>query len=157
MSNCSNCSTCGGGTCEPEITKTVKLNMVFDDGTDTGKREDMNQTILNALESMRTFLDDNRIRIQFNSVKLINEEQAKLLGFGTLPTILINGADIQPEYKENPCVCCAEKEITGWMYKGIEFEIPPKELVIDALIETIYGKPEAVLKTDCQCSGGCNS
>lgn len=153
MNKCSGCSACSGGSCEPEITKTLKLNMVFDEGTDQEKCTALDGSILEALESMRSFFDENRIRIQYNSVKLINEEQADLLGFKDLPTILINGRDIQPDYKATACKCHGDEEIKGWIYKGMEHEIPPKELVVDALIEALYGKPEEA--PSCGCDGTC--
>ncbi len=155
-SGCSSCSTCGSGTCEPEITKALKLNMVFDDETDSEKCDATDAAINEALEGMRDFLNDNRIKVQYNSVKLINREQAELLGFKDLPTILINGTDIQPNYKENTCKCHPDQLIKGWIYMGMEMDTPPKELVTDALIESIYGKPDKKQETECQCDGECN-
>ncbi|HKL11084.1 MAG TPA: DUF2703 domain-containing protein [Clostridia bacterium] len=152
-SGCSSCSTCGGGTCEPEITKMLKLNMVFDDETDSEKCDAMDGAVNEALESMRDFLNENRIKIQYSSVKLINREQAELLGFENLPTILINGTDIQPGYKENTCKCHPDQVIKGWIYMGMEMDTPPKELITDALIEAIYGKPEKKELEVCDCSG----
>jgi len=155
-SGCSSCSTCGGGSCEPEITKALKLNMVFDDQTDSGKCDATDEAISEALEGMKDFLNDNRIKIQYNSVKLINREQADLLGFKDLPTILINGRDIQADYKENTCKCHPDKVIKGWIYMGMEMDTPPKELVTDALIEAIYGKPEGKKEVECMCDGECS-
>ena len=62
----------------------------------------------------------------------------------TSPTIRVNGKDIDVEYKESLCECCGDLcgddcDCRVWTYQGEEYTIPPKALIVNAILAEVYG------------------
>ena len=69
---------------------------------------------------------------------------AKRHKFLSSPTIRVNGQDICVSFKENNCGCCSEISGTEvdcrvFEYNGETFEVPPKEMLGDAILKTVFG------------------
>jgi len=78
-------------------------------------------------------------KIKMETVKLA--ERFKLL---SSPTIRVNGQDICGAAKENNCGCCGEISGTDvdcrvFEYNGKSYEVPPKEMLAEAILKTIFG------------------
>lgn len=90
-------------------------------------------------------LEVTGIEVVVNKVNVLSEEQAKEYQFVSSPTIRINGCDIQIEVKESPCESCGDLcgdnvDCRVWKYQGEEYTIPPKSMIIEAILKEIYGK-----------------
>lgn len=78
-------------------------------------------------------------------------EQALALGFVSSPTIRINSRDIQLEVKESLCpscgdLCGGDVDCRVWVYQGKEYAVPPKGLIIEAILREVYREPGEVAK-----------
>ena len=89
------------------------------------------------------------MKIEIESVEL-----AKQYRFLSSPTIRVNGQDICGSVKENSCGCCSE--ISGsdvdcrvFEYNGESYEVPPKEMLAEAILKTVFGQEES----GCSCGG----
>ncbi|WP_330686115.1 DUF2703 domain-containing protein [Caproiciproducens galactitolivorans] len=76
---------------------------------------------------------------------------AERFRFLSSPTIRVNGQDICGFVKENRCGCCSE--INGadvdcrvFEYNGESYEVPPNEMLAEAILKTIFGTT-----SDCYC------
>lgn len=91
--------------------------------------------------------------VNVEKIHVQTEEQARELGFVSSPTIRINGQDIQLEVKENLCESCGDLcgedvDCRIWTYQGKEYTVPPKGMIIDAILREVYaGTKENVTKT----------
>jgi glutaredoxin len=82
-----------------------------------------------------------------NKIEVTTKELAKKYEFLSSPTIRINGNDICFDVKENACGCCSD--ISGeavdcrvFLYDGIEYDHPPKAMIINSILKEIYGEKE---------------
>ena len=75
-------------------------------------------------------------------------EQAVSLGFLSSPTLRINGRDLQLDFKENYCATCSQVSGTQtdcrvWLYQGEEYSAPPKAMIIEAVLQEVYGSTQS--------------
>ena len=109
-------------------------------GTDT--------TLEEAVVDVHGLLTGVGYRVELRKTLVETERQAQELRFTTSPTIRINGADIQLNYKENDCGCCGEiagvdTDCRVWLWNGQEYTTPPKAMLIDAIMHRVYGGSSA--------------
>ncbi|HCJ58448.1 MAG TPA: ferredoxin, partial [Clostridiaceae bacterium] len=76
-----------------------------------------------------------------------SEELAIKHKFISSPTIRVDGRDIQMEVRESRCESCGELcgddiECRVWVYKGEEYAVPPKELIMEGLLNGIFGRED---------------
>lgn len=86
--------------------------------------------------------------VEYNKTEIKTAELAEKYRFLSSPTIRVNGQDICGPVKENSCGCCSE--ISGndvdcrvFEYNGETYEVPPKEMLAEAILKSIFGKPES--------------
>jgi len=92
--------------------------------------------------------------IEYNKTEIESAELAKKHRFLSSPTIRVNGQDICGAVNENNCGCCSE--ISGshvncrvFEYSGETYEVPPKEMLAEAILKTVFGQAES----NCSCDG----
>lgn len=145
----SSCCSCGPGGCDVSAdTNAEKKSMVIDflyldlsvctrcQGTDTSLDE--------ALAEVSKVLEATGVEVLVNKINVDTEELAKKHRFISSPTIRVNGRDIQMEVKENLCESCGdlcgdEVDCRVWVYQGREFSVPPKAMIIEAILKEVYG------------------
>ncbi|NCB41404.1 MAG: DUF2703 domain-containing protein [Clostridia bacterium] len=118
--------------------------------------------------------------VEYNKIEMKTEELAKQYKFLSSPTIRVNGQDICQSVAENSCGCCSDISGTDvscrvFEYNGTSFEIPPKEMLAEGILSTVFGNagegcscggyelPENLRdffegkksKTECACGGCC--
>jgi O-phosphoseryl-tRNA(Cys) synthetase len=108
-------------------------------GTDEGLEE--------AIADVTKVLESVGVEIIVNKIHINSKEKAIQYRFVTSPTIRVNGRDIQMEFKESLCESCGdlcgdEVDCRVWVYKGKEYNIPPKAMIIDAILREVYGNTE---------------
>ena len=82
--------------------------------------------------------------IEYNKIEMKTAELAERFRFLSSPTIRVNGQDICGFVKENSCGCCSEISGTDvdcrvFEYNGESYEVPPKEMLAEAILNTIFG------------------
>lgn len=80
-----------------------------------------------------------------NKINITSKELAVKHKFLSSPTIRVNGRDIQPNIRESACESCADLCACGesvdcrvWMHDGIEYTVPPKEFIVNAILREVY-------------------
>ena len=99
-----------------------------------------------AISEVSHVLEATGIEVNVRKIHVQTEEQALELGFVSSPTIRINGRDIQLEVKESLCESCGDLcgddvDCRVWVYRGKEYSVPPKGLIIEAILREVYREP----------------
>jgi len=97
-----------------------------------------------AIKDVTNILESTGVEAVVNKVNVSNEEQAVSFKFVSSPTIRINGCDIQLEVKESSCQTCSDlsgekTDCRIWVYQGNEYNVPPKAMIIEAILKEVYG------------------
>ncbi len=92
--------------------------------------------------------------VEYNKIEMSTAEIAKKNKLLSSPTIRVNGMDICESVKENNCDCCGEISGTDvacrvFEYNGEAYEVAPKEMLAEAVLQAVFGKSEA----GCSCGG----
>ncbi len=110
-------------------------------GTETSLEE--------AILEVTQILEATGVEVAVGKVHVRSEEQAADMGFAVSPTIRINGQDIQMDWRESPCDSCGKLcDCAGgvscreWEYQGQWYTVPPKGLIIDAILRAVYGRED---------------
>ena len=149
ISSESSCCSCDPGCCDtPKETGVKKRRIVIDflyldlsictrcQGTDTSLDE--------ALAEVSKVLEATGFEVDVNKINVTTEELAVEHKFVSSPTIRVNGRDIQMEVEESLCESCGdlcgeEVDCRVWVYQGKEYTVPPKAMIIEAILKEIYG------------------
>jgi len=99
-----------------------------------------------AISEVSRVLEATGIEVEIRKIHVQSEEQALELGFVSSPTIRINGRDIQLEVKESLCESCGDLcgddvDCRVWVYQGKEYTVPPKGMIIEAILREVYREP----------------
>ncbi|NLI14188.1 MAG: DUF2703 domain-containing protein [Peptococcaceae bacterium] len=99
-----------------------------------------------AVSDVSRVLEATGVEVEVRKIHVQSEEQALALGFVSSPTIRVNGRDIQLEVKESLCESCGdlcgdEVDCRVWGYQGKEYSVPPKGLIIEAILREVYKEP----------------
>ncbi len=99
-----------------------------------------------ALAEVARVLEATGIEVSVQKTHVQSAEQALAMGFVSSPTIRINGRDIQLEVRESLCpscgdLCGGEVDCRVWVYQGKEYPVPPKGLIIEAILREVYKEP----------------
>lgn len=151
--SCSQETGCPGCCCGPdyEVVYTSERRIVIDflyldlnvcarcQGTDTSLDE--------ALSEIAQQLEAIGAEVVVNKVNVVNEELARQYKFISSPTIRVNGRDIQGGLRESQCESCGDLcgesvDCRVWVYQGKEYTAPPKAMIVDAILNEVYG-PES--------------
>ena len=82
--------------------------------------------------------------VVLNKINVTTEELAIKHKFVASPTIRVNGRDIQMDVRESRCDSCGDLcgenvDCRVWVYKGKEYTVPPKALLMESILEGIFG------------------
>lgn len=134
------CCTC---SCQDVIQKIVEIDYLYLDlqtcercvGTDNV----LDEVIMILTASFRLA----GYEIKYRKTKIETEELAKQYRFVSSPTIRVNGQDICQSVAENSCGCCSDisgtdVECRVFDYNGETYEIPPKEMLAEAILKTAF-------------------
>ena len=130
---------------ESGSSKVVNIEFLFLDLNVCTRCQSTEGSLDDALESTAELLKNIGYEVKVNKIHIETETQAKQEHFESSPTIRVNGLDIQMEVKESHCSTCssltdgASIDCRLWLYKGKEYSTPPKEMIIDAEMNSIYG------------------
>jgi O-phosphoseryl-tRNA(Cys) synthetase len=97
-----------------------------------------------VLSEISTVLEAAGNEVIVNRAEVNTEELALAYKFVSSPTIRVNGYDIQIEVKETLCESCGdlcgdEVDCRVWVYEGHEYAVPPKAMIIEAILKAVYG------------------
>lgn len=124
--------------------RQIVIDFLFLDLTVCSRCQGTESTLEEAISEVAKVLEATNVKVTVNKILVQSEEQALELGFVSSPTIRINGQDIQLEVKEDICESCGdlcgdEVDCRVWVYQGKEYTVPPKAMVIEAVLREVYG------------------
>ncbi|MPM00707.1 uncharacterized protein DUF2703 [Desulfitobacterium sp. LBE] len=158
-SNGSTSCDCGPSCCD--ASKDVKMgkrriiiDFLFLDVSVCTRCQETDTSLDEALSEVSAVLKATAVEVVVNKINVITEELAKQYKFVSSPTIRVNGHDIQMEVKESLCESCGdlcgeEVDCRVWVYQGKNYTVPPKAMIIEAILKEVYGgdsKEQEVVK-----------
>lgn len=151
ISKCCSSENCCG---TPQPKKPLAIDFLYLDTTVCGRCQDTESALDEAVSSVVVVLDAARFAVTVNKVNITTKDLAILHRFVSSPTIRVNGSDIAVELRESVCEDCGELcgdtvDCRVWVYNGVEYSAPPKELIVNAILREVYsptqGAPEREL------------
>jgi hypothetical protein len=131
----------------PEIL-VVNIDFLFLDLSVCTRCQGTEGSIEDSIKQTSEFLKNIGYEVKVNRIHIETEDQAIDHRFVSSPTIRINGRDIQMDIRESRCSSCssladgASVDCRLWYHKGKGYSAPPKEMIIDAVMNAIYNRQE---------------
>lgn len=141
------CCTCGSGCCAA-LMDAKKRRMVIDflylDLSLCTRCQGTDSTLDEALAEVSKVLEAAGVEVKVNKINVNTEELAVQHKFVSSPTIRVNGRDVQMEVKESLCESCGdlcgdEVDCRVWVYQGQDYTVPPKAMLIEAILKEVFG------------------
>ena len=147
MSNNSlGCCSCGSGCCGSEqVKKQLVIDFLYLDLSVCercqGAENNLDETINEVAEALKV----TGVEILVNKINITSKELAIKHEFLSSPTIRVNGNDIELEVKETACkecgdLCGENVDCRVWIHEGIEYNEPPKAMIINAILKEVYSE-----------------
>lgn len=105
-------------------------------------------------ERHSTVLKATGYEVTVNKVNITSKEVAEKYLFVSSPTLRINSKDITIDVKESNCKDCGDLcgdnvDCRVFTYEGVDYDEPPKELIINAILKEVYGnQTESIVKAN---------
>ena len=151
MADKNTCCSSTAGCCSAENGTPLKkrqltIDFLYLDLTICSWCQGTEASLDGAISEVAQVLSATDIEVELNKINVISEEQARQLRFVSSPTIRVNGKDIQLEVKESLCdscgdLCGADIDCRIWLYQGKEYTVPPKAMIIEAILREVYSNP----------------
>jgi hypothetical protein len=127
-----------------EKQKRIEIDFLYLDLEVCSPCRSTESNIEEALSEVAGILKATGVEVALNKTHVQSLEQAIELGFLTSPTLRINGRDLQLDFKENYCATCSqvsgtETDCRVWLYQGQEYSVPPKAMIVEAVLREVYG------------------
>jgi O-phosphoseryl-tRNA(Cys) synthetase len=124
--------------------KRIVIDFLFLDVSVCTRCQGADTSLEEALSEVSKVLEATGVEVSVNKINVVSEELAKQYKFISSPTIRVNGRDIQMDVKESLCESCGdlcgdEVDCRVWVYQGKEYTVPPKAMIIEALLKEVYG------------------
>lgn len=86
--------------------------------------------------------------VKYRKIEISTAQQAEQYQLLSSPTIRLNGKDLFGNVKENSCSCCSkmsgsEIDCRIFDYEGVSYEVPPKEMMAEAILRTVFSESES--------------
>jgi len=141
----SKCCCSSENCCVPsQPKKLISIDFLYLDTTICGRCQGTEKALDDAVSSVAVVLGAAGYEVKVNKVNIVTRELAVQHKFISSPTIRVNGHDIAIELKESLCEDCGDLcgdnvDCRVWVYNGVEYTVPPKELIVDAILKEVYG------------------
>lgn len=124
--------------------KELHLDFLYLDLTQCGRCQGTEASLEGALEDVSAVLKSAGYQVILNKVNIRTRELAIRHRFISSPTIRINGRDIALEFRESLCqdcgdLCGDQVDCRVWVYEGEEYDQPPREMIVNAILKEVYG------------------
>ncbi|HHV97264.1 MAG TPA: DUF2703 domain-containing protein, partial [Clostridiaceae bacterium] len=131
-----------------EEKKKIIIDFLFLDLSICTRCQGTESSLEEAIKDVAKVLELAGVEVVLNKIHIDSKEKAIQYRFESSPTIRINGKDIQLEVKESLCESCGdlcgdEVDCRVWIYEGKEYNVPPKAMIIDAILREVYSDKKA--------------
>ena len=136
----------GGVGAAPAATHQLGIDFLYLDLETCTRCRSTDANLETALAEVGRVLEAAGVEISVRKTLVASEEQARMLGFVSSPTIRVNGADIALELRESSCAECGEAcacdgtiDCRVWVWQGQEHTEAPTAMIVDAILREVYG------------------
>jgi hypothetical protein len=138
------CGTSGCCTSKNE-NKQLNIDFLYLDLSVCERCQGTDKNLEEAIREVSGVLKAAGFTVAVNKVNITSKELAEKYEFLSSPTIRMNGKDIALEVKESACKDCGDLcgenvDCRVWTYDGIDYDEPPKELIINAILKEVYSE-----------------
>ena len=130
----------------PAATEQLGIDFLYLDLETCTRCRGTNANLEAALVEVERVLDAAGVEVSMRKTLVASEEQARMLGFISSPTIQVNGLDIALELRESSCAECGEAcacdgtiDCRVWVWQGQEHTEAPTAMIVDAIMREVYG------------------
>jgi len=125
-------------------SKRLEIEFLYLDLSVCAPCQGTDASLEEAIVEVANVLKAIGVEVVVRKINVLSEEQARELKFVSSPTIRINGRDIQLDVKESLCESCGDLcgddvDCRVWVYQGHEYTVPPKAMIIEAILREVYG------------------
>jgi len=138
---------------EIRMLKTVLVEYLYLDLQVCNRCIGTEQVLEEVLTGLSPALHLAGYTLDYRKIKMETPELARQYQFESSPTVRVNGRDVCFKVQENLCDCCSD--ISGsvvncrvFVYEGQTYEVPPKEMLAEAILKGIFWSPAAGCCTD---------
>jgi len=145
------CCSCG---CESASEKKIVVEYLYLDLQTCDRCIGTDSVLDEVMLTLTPALELAGFAVEYKNIAMETAKIAEQYQFLSSPTIRVNGHDICPSVAENSCGCCSDISGTDvdcrvFEYKGKTYEVPPKEMIAEAILQTVFSPAES----GCSCSG----
>lgn len=145
------CCSCG---CEAASEKKLVVEYLYLDLQTCDRCIGTDNVLDEVMLTLTPALQLAGYEVEYHKVEMQTAELATQYQFLSSPTIRVNGQDICQSVAENSCGCCSDISGTDvdcrvFEYCGETYEVPPKEMLAEAILQTVFGSAES----GCSCGG----
>lgn len=139
------CSTESGTSNDiPSGKRRLDIEFMYLDLSVCTRCQGAETSLEEAVSEVAQVIEATGVEVVVHKINVQSEDQARELGFVSSPTIRINGRDIQLDVRESLCESCGdlcgeEVDCRVWVYQGKEYTVPPKAMIIEAILREVYG------------------
>ena len=141
---CANNSACCSEQESIQEKRRIQIDFMYIDLSVCTRCQGTDTSLDEAIADVAAVLKAAGIEVAVNKIHITTEQQAQELRFASSPTIRVNGHDIQLAGKESLCESCGdlcgdEVDCRVWVFQGQEYTVPPKAMIVDAILREVYG------------------
>ncbi|MDF2685341.1 MAG: hypothetical protein K0S55_522 [Clostridia bacterium] len=146
------CCSCKSGCCsDKKSTKDIVIDFLYLDLTICERCKGTDNNLDEAINDVSGVLKAAGYKVKINKINITSKEEAIKYKFISSPTIRINGNDIAVDVKESICESCGDLcgenvDCRVWNYEGIDYNEPPKEMIVNAILKEIYAVDKSANK-----------
>jgi len=151
MTEASSGCCCSKNCCtKTQPAKTIEIDFLYLDLSICGRCQGTEKSLDEAILDVSNVLKTAGFAVIVNKVNIISKELALRYHFLSSPTIRINGRDIAMDVKESLCEDCGDLcgdhvDCRVWTYEGNDYNEPPKAMIVNAILQEIYGERKPVV------------
>lgn len=125
--------------------RQIAIDFLFLDLSICTRCQGADTSLDEALAEVAGVLSATGIEVLVRKINVNSAALAEEYKFVSSPTIRIDGHDIQLDVKESLCESCGDLcgdlvDCRVWVYHDKEYTVPPKGMIIEALLKTVYGE-----------------
>jgi len=149
-------ANCGSSDCCPPAAeiKQIVIDFLYLDLHVCERCQGADKNLEEAVAQVTPVLKAAGYEVTVNKVNITSKELAEKHVFLSSPTLRVNGKDITIDVKESNCRDCGDLcgdtvDCRVFTYEGVDYDEPPKELIINEIFKEVYGaKTQAAARTD---------
>lgn len=136
-------------TTPQKLNRKIEIDFMYIDLETCTRCRGTDANLEAALQAVQGVLESAGAEVLVRKTLVDSESKAMALGFVSSPTIRVNGRDIALELRESSCQSCGEAcgcdgqiDCRVWIYQGQEHTVAPIPMIVDAILNSVYGNKE---------------